>query len=114
MSTAEQKAKAVQWLTGVMDKEPSHSNDAAILLDEIARLRGFEIKTEEPRFVHRLGLPDAAKAALGVDLPFKRHCRVLREYLMVCVERGDWHGVSDAANDLRELEAAYPVLKEKQ
>jgi hypothetical protein len=25
--------------------------------------------------------------------------------------RGDWHGVSDAANDLRELEAKHPQLK---
>ena len=31
--------------------------------------------------------------------------RILREYLQVMVARGDWHGVADAAMDLRELEA---------
>lgn len=30
---------------------------------------------------------------------------VLIQYLQSCVEIADWHGVSDAANDLRELEA---------
>lgn len=29
-----------------------------------------------------------------------------------CIARKDWHGVSDAANDLRELEAQYPDLKD--
>lgn len=27
------------------------------------------------------------------------------EYLLMCVRLSDWHGVSDAANDLRVLEA---------
>jgi hypothetical protein len=31
--------------------------------------------------------------------------RVLLEYLQVMIALEDWHGVSDAANDLRELEA---------
>lgn len=31
--------------------------------------------------------------------------RVLLEYLQVMIALQDWHGVSDAANDLRELEA---------
>lgn len=30
---------------------------------------------------------------------------VLIEYLQVMVARGDWHGVADAAMDIRELEA---------
>ena len=29
---------------------------------------------------------------------------VLIDYMLVMIVRGDWHGVSDAANDLRELE----------
>ncbi|NDF74713.1 MAG: hypothetical protein EB114_11085 [Betaproteobacteria bacterium] len=29
---------------------------------------------------------------------------VLIDYMQVMIVRGDWHGVSDAANDLRELE----------
>ena len=31
--------------------------------------------------------------------------RILMEYLQVMVARGDWHGVADAAMDIRELEA---------
>jgi hypothetical protein len=30
---------------------------------------------------------------------------ILMDYLQVMIARGDWHGVSDAANDLRVLEA---------
>lgn len=44
--------------------------------------------------------------------PFNRHynapavqIEVLKEYMMVMIALGDWHGVSDAANDLREIEA---------
>ena len=33
--------------------------------------------------------------------------RILMDYLLVMVARGDWHGVSDAANDLRVLEAEH-------
>lgn len=32
-------------------------------------------------------------------------------YLKMKVEEQDWHGVSDAANDLRELDAALPAAK---
>lgn len=39
--------------------------------------------------------------------PQERH-RILREYLYAKYREGDWHGVSDAANDLRVLEAQYP------
>ena len=31
--------------------------------------------------------------------------QVLIEYMHVMICRRDWHGVSDAANDIRELEA---------
>jgi hypothetical protein len=30
---------------------------------------------------------------------------ILIEYMRVMIARSDWHGVSDAANDLRVLEA---------
>ena len=30
---------------------------------------------------------------------------ILLDYMQVMIARGDWHGVSDAANDLRVLEA---------
>lgn len=32
---------------------------------------------------------------------------ILVSYLLMKVEHEDWHGVSDAANDLREFEAKY-------
>lgn len=43
----------------------------------------------------------------------ERH-KILIEYLKVKVEERDWHGVSDAANDLREIEGAHPELKERR
>lgn len=36
----------------------------------------------------------------------------LVEYLKLKVEQEDWHGVSDAANDIREVDAKIAVLKE--
>lgn len=33
-------------------------------------------------------------------------------YMEAKVYQRDWHGVADAANDLRELEAKHPDLKE--
>ena len=36
---------------------------------------------------------------------YEEHRRILIEYLKAKVELADWHGVSDAANDLRVLEA---------
>jgi hypothetical protein len=33
--------------------------------------------------------------------------RKLIEYLLLKVGEADWHGVSDAANDLRVMEAKY-------
>lgn len=34
----------------------------------------------------------------------------LVEYMLSCARRRDWHGVSDAANDLRVAEALNPKL----
>jgi hypothetical protein len=39
------------------------------------------------------------------DLLMNRRHEVLKEYLLEKVKEADWHGVSDAANDLRVLEA---------
>ena len=36
---------------------------------------------------------------------FEIQKQILLEYLQVMVALEDWHGVSDVANDLRELEA---------
>jgi len=38
-------------------------------------------------------------------MTYEEHHAVLVAYLKAKVEVGDWHGVSDAANDLRVLEA---------
>jgi hypothetical protein len=37
--------------------------------------------------------------------------KILIDYLLVMVARGDWHGVSDAANDLRVLEAQQGEMR---
>ena len=39
---------------------------------------------------------------------------VLFEYLKVKIEQGDWHGVADAAMDIREIEAKLSILEAKQ
>ena len=38
---------------------------------------------------------------------FETQKAILLEYLQVMVAIEDWHGVSDVANDLRELEAKH-------
>ena len=40
--------------------------------------------------------------------------KVYVDYLLMKVQQADWHGVSDAANDLRELEARFPALKDEE
>ena len=37
--------------------------------------------------------------------------KIYVDYLLMKVQQSDWHGVSDAANDIRELEALHPELK---
>lgn len=38
--------------------------------------------------------------------------QALIDYLLMKVEDKDWHAVSDAANDLRVLEAEWKVLQD--
>jgi hypothetical protein len=38
-------------------------------------------------------------------LDYETQRDILLEYMQVMIARSDWHGVSDAANDLRVLEA---------
>lgn len=38
---------------------------------------------------------------------FNRRKKAYIEYMLINVEQEDWHAVSDAANDLRVLEASY-------
>ena len=40
--------------------------------------------------------------------------QIMVEYCKMKVDQGDWHGVSDAANDIRELIALHPELKQQK
>ena len=45
---------------------------------------------------------------------YEKNREAYTAYLLMCVRLGDWHGVSDAANDLRVLEAkqeAQPKIR---
>lgn len=44
-------------------------------------------------------------------MTYEDHHAALVQYLKVKVEQADWHGVSDAANDLRVLEAQHDSRK---
>lgn len=35
----------------------------------------------------------------------------MKTYLLLKVDEQDWHGVSDAANDIREIESALETLE---
>jgi hypothetical protein len=48
---------------------------------------------------------------LKFELSPELHKKALILYIMSRLALEDWHGVSDACNDLRELEAANPELK---
>ena len=39
------------------------------------------------------------------------HRDLLIKYIFAKIAIADWHGVSDAANDIWELEAAHPEIK---
>jgi hypothetical protein len=43
---------------------------------------------------------------------FKEQIEELSDYLQLKVKQADWHGVADAAMDIRELEAKINLLKE--
>lgn len=46
-------------------------------------------------------------------MTLRERYEALQRYLLAKVDEKDWHGVSDAANDLRELEAKHPELKDE-
>lgn len=50
----------------------------------------------------------AAKAELEA---LERQHKALVDYLVSKAESHDWHAVSDAANDIREIEAKQSVLR---
>lgn len=36
-------------------------------------------------------------------MTLKNKIKIMKKYLLLKFREGDWHGVSDAANDIREL-----------
>lgn len=46
-----------------------------------------------------------------MTLLLERHLREMEDYLALKVEQCDWHGVADAAMDIREIEAKLSVLR---
>lgn len=49
----------------------------------------------------------------GRETPPDRKKKILITYMLLKVETEDWHVVADVANDIRELEAQYPNLRQK-
>lgn len=41
----------------------------------------------------------------------RKHYKTLVEYLLMKVEQKDWHGVADAAMDIRDIIAAHPDVE---
>jgi len=39
---------------------------------------------------------------------------IMQAYLLLKVRQGDWHGVADAAMDIREMEARKDVEKQNE
>jgi hypothetical protein len=48
---------------------------------------------------------------MNIDLSYHERHKIYVDYLLLKVVEKDWHGVSDAANDLRELEREYTTLE---
>ncbi len=46
-------------------------------------------------------------SVLDEQKAFDKKKKIMVKYLLLCADEEDWHGVSDAANDLRVLEAKY-------
>ena len=40
----------------------------------------------------------------------KQNLQLMKEYLLMCVRKEDWHGVMDASADIREIVAKLSVL----
>jgi hypothetical protein len=49
-------------------------------------------------------------AALKVSTPVEVKASYIR-HMVILIGLEDWHGVADAANDLREIEARHPEVK---
>ena len=47
----------------------------------------------------------------SLDMTYEEQREILIAYLNAKVDVADWHGVSDAANDLRVLEAQHETME---
>jgi hypothetical protein len=47
-------------------------------------------------------------------LNYQQQKKIMVEYLQLKVFQEDWHGVADAAMDIRELEAAHKIKIEQE
>ena len=45
---------------------------------------------------------------------FEEDMLIMKEYLLLKLKLGDYHGVSDAANDMREMKAMYDRAQVKE
>lgn len=50
--------------------------------------------------------------AIGPDYTFQEQRGILMRDLLAKFQRGDWRGVSEAANELRELDARETAIEE--
>lgn len=55
--------------------------------------------------IHALHEPDDQRAAA-----LKRDLVLMKDYLLMCVRKEDWHGVMDASADIREIIARLGML----
>ena len=56
------------------------------------------------RLLDKCDCPQATPAD-PLDRDYADQVEMMKAYLLHCFNRGDWHGVMDAAADIRELEA---------
>lgn len=60
----------------------------------------------DPQKVHPLSGPAEQRSSrLRQDLA------LMKEYLLLCVRKEDWHGVMDASADIREIVARLSMLE---
>ncbi|PTU30918.1 hypothetical protein [Stenotrophobium rhamnosiphilum] len=44
------------------------------------------------------------------SVQLKRDLQLMKDYLMMCTRKEDWHGVMDASADIREIVAKLSIL----
>ena len=99
MNTEDMQEKAAEQYSKHLEYEAIAKRNAAYI-------------TEQQQKAYYENLAERRTKALGESMKqtiseseYKKNRAAYVEYLLMCVRLGDWHGVSDAANDLRVLEA---------